>query len=131
MLNASTSFAEWTNVNKASEPKINYVDLDTIKPLNGYVKMWILFDKSTPQIFGKKTYLSLKSQWEFDCKGDRARAVYTVVYAGNMGNGDVLDNYAEDKDMWEPVVPLSVGWINWSIACNKKPPEKVPQLKYY
>jgi len=134
MLNASTSFAEWTNVNKAGEPKINYVDLDTIKPLNGYVKMWLLMDNKTPKIYQAKTYLSLKQQWEYDCKGDRGRVLYTAIYSANMGNGSVLDAYANDDKVtsaWVPVVPLTVGWINWSIACNKQPPESVPQLKYY
>ena len=114
---SNSVMAEWTKVDWTDE-YTNYVDLATIQ-VNGYrVKMWHLVDYKTVQKFNKGGFLSIKSQYEYDCQEAQTRGLATTAYSGNMGYGQVIGNdYTQYP--WHPVQPGSVKEDNFKIACKK------------
>ena len=65
-----------------------------------------------------KSYLSEKSQSEFDCKEEKVRILAFTWFDGRMGRGKVV---VSDSDLgkWSPIEPGSIGEALWKIACGK------------
>jgi len=118
MLMLSTSaWAEWTHVND-DDTFVLYADMATIRTAGNTVKMWTLVDFKTAKGSTGQAYLSHKSQWEYDCAGERLRLLYISWHSGQMGQGDTVDSDG-DAGTWTPVPPDSNGEILWRIACKQ------------
>jgi len=114
---SSGAWAEWIPVSGAGELTA-YINPATIRRSDDRVKMWGLYDFKSAKPFGKRQYLSMKAQSEYDCKDERSRNIFSTMTAGNMGGGETV--YVSDgvPGNWTPNVPGSVGETLWKIACG-------------
>ncbi len=114
---SSAAWAEWIPVG-ASDEHTAYINPTTIRRSGDYAKMWGLFDYKSAEAIGKRQYLSIKTQNEYDCKDERLRSIYTTMNAANLGGGEIV--YVSDgvPSNWRPIVPGSVGETLWQIACG-------------
>jgi hypothetical protein len=117
VLNSAPAYAEWVEVGITDEATV-YADPDTLRRKGDLVKMWYLHDFKTTQTVLKKSYLSSRSQDEYDCTGDRHRALASTSFSGNMGSGKVRSSYSI-KGKWEPVPPGTITRALWKVACDK------------
>ena len=118
VLSNRPAYAEWMEVGITDEAMV-YADPDTIQRKGDVVKMWYLHDFKTTQTVLKKSYLSSRSQDEYDCTGDRHRALASTSFSGNMGSGKVRSSYSI-KGKWEPVAPGTMTQTLWKVACDKQ-----------
>ena len=95
------------------------LDPDTIHRKGDLVKMWDLYDYQTAQTGMGASYLSYKSQHEYDCAEERLRLLAMSSFSGNMGNGKPVSNVS-DEHKWQAVQPESVGKRLWKVACGKE-----------
>lgn len=65
-------------------------------------------------------YLSWETQYRFDCGKRLSRAEAASMYAGNMGEGEVVGSVVYDAPEWRPVAPGSNGELLWKSACGMK-----------
>lgn len=117
-LSSAPAYAEWVEVGITDEATV-YADPDTIRRKGDLVKMWYLHDFKTTQTVLKKSYLSSRSQDEYDCTEDRHRALASTSFSGNMGSGKVRSSYSI-KGKWEPVPPGTMTQTLWKVACDKQ-----------
>jgi hypothetical protein len=117
VLSSRPAYAAWVEVGTTDEATV-YADPDTIQRKGDVVKMWHLHDFKTAQTVLKKSYLSSRSQDEYDCTADRHRALASTSFSGNMGRGKVRSSYSI-KGKWEPVPPSSITQSLWKVACEK------------
>ncbi len=112
--------AEWDKfVEYDEKPLVVYVDPTAIRKNGNNVKMWGLSDyKEAQELAFLPLYRSIKSQYEFNCKGEQAKELYASYHAKNMGEGKVIfsDNIPEN---WIPVSPDSLDKELWKFACRK------------
>jgi hypothetical protein len=91
VLSSGPAYAEWVLVNGNDETGMTvYVDPDTIHHKEDLVKMWHLFDFETIQTIAGDSFLSSKSQHEYDCAEELDRLVAFTRFSGNMGSGMVV-----------------------------------------
>ena len=117
VLSSAPAYAEWVEVGITDEATV-YADPETIRRKGDLVKMWHLHDFKTTQTVLKKSYLSSRSQDEYDCAEDRHRALASTSFSGNMGSGKVRSSYSI-KGKWEPVPPGTITQALWKVACDK------------
>ena len=116
---SGNSYAEWTWFSGDDEIVI-YVDRATIRRNGNFVKMWGLYDLKTVQNYSGDSYLSSKTQTEYDCKGEKIRLVELFFYSGEMGKGKVVYSSSEADMKWRSFPPQSFAEGQWKIACGKK-----------
>ena len=121
LMTATAANAEWTAIDSADN-FIQYVDRATIRRNGNLVKMWSLQNFKTVQksAAGGESYLSVKEQWEYDCKEEKKRVLAFSWFDGKMGSGKVVYSDSDFRDKWSPVGPESIGEILWKIACGKQ-----------
>ena len=114
---SSAAWAEWIPVGE-SDSHMVYINPTTIRRSGDYAKMWRLQDFKGAKTIGKRQFLSVRTQNEYDCKGERMRSIYMIVNAEKLGGGETV--YVSDgvPDNWTPIVPGSVGETLWEIACE-------------
>jgi hypothetical protein len=115
---SAPAYAGWVEIGTSNNGATVYVDPDTIRRKGDLVKMWYLHDFKTTQTVLKKSYLSSRSQDEYDCTEDRHRALASTSFSGNMGSGKVRSSYSI-KGKWEPVPPGTITQSLWKVACDK------------
>ena len=111
--------AEWLEATRTiSRGLTAYIDPTTIRIDHKHelVKMWALYDFKTVQKFHQSSYLSLKSQQQYDCTEGRSRTLAQSFFEGNMGDGDVVFADSTERS-WNPVAPGSMGESLWRLAC--------------
>ncbi|OQW30179.1 MAG: hypothetical protein A4E20_17030 [Nitrospira sp. SG-bin2] len=118
VLSTSPASAEWVEVGTTDEATV-YADPATIQRKGDTVKMWHLHNFKTAQTVLKKSYLSSRSQDEYDCTEDRHRARASTSFSGSMGSGKVRSSYSI-KGKWEPVPLGTVTHSLWKVACEKQ-----------
>ena len=117
-LAGTAALAEWEDVG-ATDGFTVYVDRSTIRRSGSLVKMWRLLDYKTIQTSASGgSYLSSKSQREYDCKEELGRNRFTSWYSEKMGDGS-LSRSDNNIGEWEPIPPDTVAERLWKIACGK------------
>jgi hypothetical protein len=96
-----------------------YVNNSTIRRDGDVVKMWSLVDFTHPKKITNKSYMSVRSQDEYDCKGRQSRSLHYSFFAGNMGSEEVAVKSAQPTD-WYPIEPDVLVKILFNAACKKK-----------
>lgn len=96
-----------------------YVNNSTIRRDGDVVRMWSLVDFAHSKKIAGKSYMSVRSQDEYDCKGRQYRSLHYSFFAGNMGAEEVAVKNAQPTD-WYPVDPDSLVKILFNAACKKK-----------
>ena len=124
LVTATAASAEWTPVGAANvggdDQLIIYIDRATIRRNGNFVKLWDLADyKTVRTTVNGYSFLSSKSQWEFDCKEEKSRILAYVLYDEKAGSGKVVFTNS-DTGKWRPDSPESIGETLWKVACGKK-----------
>ena len=115
---SSSAMAEWVEIGGDKTITL-YADPATIHRQGNKVKMWGMGDFTIAEKFGDKSYLSVKQQQEYDCKGKRLRILLATCHSENMGRGASVCNDSKPHH-WEPVLPVSFDESMWAIACKKR-----------
>ena len=84
-----------------------------------FVKMWTLFDYKKAEVFGGHSFLSQRTQQEYDCKDEKRRFLAFTTFPGQMLSGP-MNHTDSDTTKWTPVAPGSMSEIQWKIACGKE-----------
>ena len=118
LIASADAVAEWTRIGGANGVAVTtYIAMDSIRANGDLVKMWNLYDFSSPQRGpNSKSYLSIRLQSEYSCKGARSRVVSTTFHAGNMASGLVV-HASDELGEWSPVAPDSIQEGEWKLAC--------------
>ncbi len=113
------AYAEWVSLGDNGHMTV-YVDPGTIRRNGNLVKMWTLLDFNTARTLPSGiSYLSSKTQEEFDCAEESRRNLSLTNYSNNMGRGDVvITDSGEGK--WVPIAPGTISQNLWKFACGKK-----------
>ncbi len=121
MLSYGPVYAEWVEVKNNYLPgkQTVYVDPDTIRRKGELVQMWVLFDYKIVQTNAGKSFLSMRSQSQFDCADEFTQILSYTVFSGHMETGDILA-HSDDKHQWQLVPPGSVTQTLWEVACDKQ-----------
>jgi hypothetical protein len=112
---------EWVAVANTDDGVITvYANQSTIRKEGNIVNIWALDDfKKAEQLSSNKQLLSLKIQYEYDCKEEQMRRLYATMLSGNMGRGNVVDS-SPIHEGWQLVQPDSLNERLWKFACGKK-----------
>ena len=121
LVTATAASAEWTRIASGGNGElIEYVDRATIRRNGNLVKMWDLADHKTIQKGAAgESYLSSKSQQEYECKEEKVRTLAFTWFDEQMGNGKVVYSVGNARGEWSPIEPESMGEALWKIACGK------------
>ncbi len=132
LIGSTNVFAEWTRVFEAAsnDAATVYVDFGTIKRKKNKVKMWTLLNYELIQgivnqgnPFGEDrslSYLSSTYYYLYDCEEETASVIEQTNYSGQMGSGNVIDNYFPNGFERKPVAPGSISEGLLTVACGKK-----------
>ena len=115
------AYAEWVEIgySESNGGYTTYADPSTIRNKGGLVKMWVLYDYKTIQTVFGLSYLSRRTQQQYDCGEERYRFLTDTWFSGNMTrNNEVYTNSSEQK--WEPVATGCVGEAVWKVACRSR-----------
>ena len=120
-LSSGPAYGEWVLFSETQTGLTVYVDPDTIRREGDLVKMWQLLDYKTIQTVAGDSFLSSKTQSEYDCAGERLRLLEFMNFSGNMGSGrqDVV-SIVPDEKTWISIIAESPGKRLWKVACAKK-----------
>ncbi len=112
--------ADWVLVSGGAADGISaYADPATIRKTGDKVTMWTLTDYKATQKTDGKTFMSVRSQNEYDCQEGQARIFYANIHSKNMAGGEIISTSIKPRD-WEPNEPGSVSEALWKIACGVK-----------
>ena len=117
LLFAGQSLADWTPVARSLEATISY-DKETVKKSAAGVVIWTLTNFVSTEVLDGKHYQSAKTQFEFDCPGERYRVVATIFYEMANGTGRVI-NSTSLVEQWNPVAPKTMAQRLLKVACAK------------
>ena len=67
-----------------------YMDRDTIRRNGNLVNMWQLTDFKAVQTMAGPSFMSRKTQWQFDCSEESLRQAAILNYSDHMGEGIVV-----------------------------------------
>jgi hypothetical protein len=109
---SSSSYAEWTDVNKDTDGNTFYVDLEKIKEHDGYVYYWSLVDYLKPTPNG---VLSVKIYKQGDCKLFRFKRLSYSFHKEPMGGGNGDSN--SPKNLEWVYSPNSTSEAALRLAC--------------
>ncbi|HKQ34469.1 MAG TPA: surface-adhesin E family protein [Nitrospiraceae bacterium] len=98
-------------------PKIRQETGGGLSPVS-QASAWVVAEFKQAQIQGSQTVWSLKLQYEFDCRGDRARIRTVVAMSDHMGTGKVLAKEAKPGE-WKPVGHTTDRAAMLNMACGK------------
>jgi len=117
---SGNAVADWVQVSR-SEYATAYADPATIRRTGDRVKLWNLFDFKTIRVSkaSGKSYMSSKSQNEYDCSEEQSRPHYFSWHSENMGKGEVVVS-SSDVGKWEPVPPGTMNEEIMGWACGKR-----------
>lgn len=105
-----------------SDDYVAYGDPSSVKRDGEIARMWSMFDYKTPQTgIPGKTYLSIRRQFEYDCKHGKARILTASPYAANQAKGPPLLTETNTYN-WRAVVPDSVDDALLKFACRNYGP---------
>ena len=94
-----------------------FYDKDSLRKAGTMTKMWTLTNFTSTEVIEGKLHRSAKSQYEYDCAGERYRLVASIFYELGGGSGKVTHSEAS-LGSWYPVAPQSMAQRLWKIACG-------------
>ena len=117
-MNSGPAYAEWVSLGDTDSGTRVYVDRSTLLSKGDRVTMWILYDFRSMRTVAGKSYLSSKTQGEYDCAQRRHRTLVDTGFSSIMGLGAVVYNESSQRD-WASIIPQSLGQTLWKFACGK------------
>ena len=118
---AATAAAKWVELGSlpANGGLDIYSDPVTMRRSGDLVQMWEMWDFKTTQVIAAARVLSVKNQYEYDCKSARRRMLSTAGFSGHMGKGAVVGS-GNAPEAWGPVGSGNYMEELWKVACGKK-----------
>lgn len=118
---SSSAMAGWVELGR-NESSTLYGNPASIREAGSLVKMWTLSDARTVQWLRDKSYVSVKMEWEYDCKEKQMRLLAIAYYSGNMGSGEAISfkSGGPVSEKWGRVVPDSIEETFWKLACGRE-----------
>lgn len=109
----------WLEVAATKEWTV-YADPASVRKSGEMSKMPTLMDfRTTQKGINGKSFLSGKTEFEYDCKGEQVRSIQFSLYSGHMGFGQVVLTDVEPENL-EPIPPNSFQTSLVKIACGKQ-----------
>ena len=105
---------EWTVTASSTDGDTMYIDLDTIRQVNGFVYFWQMLDQVEPNKFGD---LSATSYVKTDCGVLRAQNLTSNFYNQSMARGNTSSTHNKKGD-WLHLPLDSLGGVTLSLACS-------------
>ena len=117
---SGAAHAAWTKVITDAE-FTGYADTATATRDGGKARMWELDDlKSARQSAQGRTFSSVTTLWEFDCRDKLERMVSVTWHAGPMGTGEIVQTGNPSPFDWRPIATGSIGEAFFRTACAGK-----------
>lgn len=114
---SSNAIAEWVAAG-SNETFIAYADPAARSKDGDRAKIWVLYNYKSTQVTAGKSWISLKTQYEFVCNNHRIRQLSYSFYSENMGEGKLV--YARpNPGKWMAVEPESIIGGLAKIACER------------
>ncbi len=111
----TTASAEWLEVDR-SDIQTTYADPASLDASGKRITIWLLSSYKTPRKYDNGKFQSVKSQYEYDCRGERFRLLAYSLHTGARGEGaELFSDASEDK--WKAVVPGSSDEKLWKRVC--------------
>lgn len=117
-----SAMAEWVGIGRAKDGIGKfYANPASEQRAGSKVTLWVLTDfKNTQKSQGGiKPYRSYKLRLEVDCNKDETKNIGFIVYAGNMGNGEVVLS-SDTAFEWDVIPKASILEVISEYACKKK-----------
>ena len=112
----SSAQADWVKV-ASTETSVFYLDTSMSKKVAGTLMIWVLREHNTPRMAPEGRYRSSKDQLEIDCKGRRARLIYTSDHPDLRGEGKQV-HFQHGPMSWNDVAQNPVFARILNIACS-------------
>jgi len=116
---SSSAAAAWERVGEIKE-FTGYADPVTIRKAGNMVQMWVLLDYKTAQVFEGRPYMSVREQFEYDCKEERLQLLTVFAHSENLAKGKVVHSASFDYEEWQPVRRGTINETLWKFACAKR-----------
>ena len=115
---AAPAGAEWTALGIENAIFTAYVDRDSIKRLDGVVRMAGMYDFKRQDVTpdGKGLFSTVVLR-EYDCPGRRVRMLSYVDFSGHKAEGGVVSQI-QRTGRWETVLQEGVDAAYWRVACG-------------
>lgn len=110
------AIAEWMEVDR-SEIQITYADISHIDASGSRATLWLLSSYKTPHQYDGKKFLSVKSQYEYNCGTEQFRMLAYSLHSGKKGDDAVLHSETM-TDKWKPLSKGSVEEKLWKKICD-------------
>ncbi|HEY0842172.1 surface-adhesin E family protein [Methylotenera sp.] len=118
---STSTWADWTEFSGSSNQsgvKV-YYNLATLRNQDSVLKVWQMQDYNSTQTAQHKTYLSVKSLLEVNCKTKMRRTMAASYYKLNMGSGEaILKNSTPAQ--WEHIAPDITGEAMRKFYCGRE-----------
>ena len=117
LFSSSVVNAEWTKVVESEGGfSIHYFDYETLKKINGNVRIWELVSYPYKLLEDHDVY-SAKNLILFDCQNKKFKYLSNVYFNDLKGEGKLL--FADDiESEWYFDPPGSVGYIELETVCK-------------
>ena len=115
-LAGNLAHADWVKV-ASTETSIFYLDTSMSKKVAGTLMIWVLREHNSPRMAPQGRYRSSKDQLEIDCKGRRARLIYTSDHPDLRGEGKQV-HFQHGPMSWNDVAQNPVFSRILNIACS-------------
>ena len=115
-LACSLAQADWVKV-ASTETSMFYLDTSMSKKVAGTLMIWVLREHISPRMAPEGRYRSSKDQLEIDCKGRRARLIYTSDHPDLRGEGKQV-HFQHGPMSWNDVAQNPVFARILNIACS-------------
>src|SRR6185436_11873596 len=89
-MNSGSAYAGRVSLGDTDSGTRVYVDRSTVLSKGDLVTMWILYDFRSMRSMAGKSYLSTKTQGEYDCAQRRHRILVDTGFSSIMGLGAIV-----------------------------------------
>ncbi len=118
LLSSGPAYAEWVVIDTFEDETI-YMDLDTIHRKEDLAEISVISDfNAAKHLQDGSRYRSARLLHQYNCIEQRFRLLAVTLFAGNMGNGAMLDALAKEGT-WHPIHSDNVSRQLMELACPK------------
>jgi len=119
---AAVATAQWEQAGNTLKGETDYyVARSTIHRSGNLVKLWDMYDFKQAEVVDGKRSFSMRTLWEYDCKGSRRRMLAASAYSGHIGKGPVVGSESfATPNPWQ-AIGAGEGYAGYvlKLACGK------------
>lgn len=116
-----SALAGWTEFGGSSADGSvkTYYDRVSTRNKDQVIRVWQIKDYAKPQTVDNKTYLSVKSLLEVNCKSKMHRTLAYTYYNQNMGRGEPMYRNSNPAE-WSNIAPDITGEAVRKFYCGRE-----------